>query len=109
MFCITADNTSNNDTTCDTVESLLHSRQIFSFNPTQHRLPCLAHVVNLAITALMSGITKIEAVETTTSIWEFNPSLPGNRVLGEALDVIATIRTLSIKVRFIYLAGQDNI
>jgi hypothetical protein len=106
LFCITADNTSNNDTTCDTVESLLHVRQVFTFNPTQHRLPCLAHVINLAITALMSHITKIAAVETASLIWEFNPSLPANRILGEALDVIATIRTLSIKVRFISRAGN---
>lgn len=54
--------------------------------------------MNLAITAVMANITKIAAVETTTSIWEFDPSLPDNRILEDALDVIATIRTLAIKV-----------
>jgi hypothetical protein len=48
----------------------------------------------------MSHITKIAAVETSTAIWEYDPSLPGNRVLGGSLDVIAAIRTLAIKVQF---------
>ena len=68
------------------------------FNPTAHRLPCLAHVINLAITTVMAHLTKIAAIEMITAIWEFNPSLPNNRVLGNSLDVVATIRTLAIKV-----------
>jgi hypothetical protein len=47
----------------------------------------------------MKRITKIAAVENATAIWEYDPSLPGNRVLGGSLDVIAAIRTLAIKVR----------
>jgi hypothetical protein len=46
----------------------------------------------------MSHITKIAAVETSTAIWEYDPSLPGNRVLNGSLDVIAAIRTIAIKV-----------
>jgi hypothetical protein len=46
----------------------------------------------------MSHITKIAAVENATAIWEYDPSLPGNRVLGGSLDVIASIRTIAIKV-----------
>ncbi|KAG9307885.1 hypothetical protein JVU11DRAFT_13043, partial [Chiua virens] len=99
LFCITADNTSNNDITCNTVECLLQARQVFSFNSFQHHLPCLAHVVNLAITAFMSHITKISAVKMTTAIWEFNPSLDSNRILDDSLDVVSMIRTLSIKIQ----------
>ncbi len=47
---------------------------------------------------MMSHITKIAAVENATAIWEYDPSLTGNRVLGGSLDVIAAIRTLAIKV-----------
>lgn len=50
----------------------------------------------------MSHITKIAAVETSTAIWEYDPSLPGNRVLNGSLDVIAAIRTIAIKV-FLFL------
>jgi hypothetical protein len=46
----------------------------------------------------MTHITKIAAVETATAIWEYDPSLPDNRVLNGSLDVTAAIRTLPIKV-----------
>ena len=46
----------------------------------------------------MKLITKIAVVENATAIWEYNPSLEGNRVLGGLLDAIAAIRTLAIKV-----------
>jgi hypothetical protein len=47
---------------------------------------------------MMAHITKIAAIETTNAIWEHDPELPGNRVLGGSLDVIAAIRTLAVKV-----------
>ena len=47
----------------------------------------------------MAATTKIANVETTTAIWEFDPTLPNNRVLGNLLDVVAAIHTLAIKVR----------
>ena len=47
----------------------------------------------------MSVITKIAHVETTTAIWEFDPVLSQNWVLGNSLDVVAAIRTLAIKIQ----------
>ncbi len=64
----------------------------------QNQLPCLEHVVNLANIDVMSHITKIAVVETTNAIWEYDPTDLGNRVLNGRLDVIAVIRTLTIKV-----------
>jgi hypothetical protein len=46
----------------------------------------------------MTHITKIAAVETATAIWEYDPSLPNNRVLNGSLDITVAIRTLAIKV-----------
>ena len=60
---------------------------------------CLAHIVNLANIAVMSHITKIGAVETASAIWEYNPDLADNRVLGGSLDVISAIRTLAVKIQ----------
>jgi hypothetical protein len=54
--------------------------------------------MNLGNVDVMKRITKIAVVENATAIWEYDPSLPGNRVLGGSLDVIAAIRTLAIKV-----------
>ena len=59
---------------------------------------CLGHVVNLANVDVMRHITKISAVENATAIWEYDPTLEDNRVLGGSLDVISAIRTLTIKV-----------
>ncbi|KAG6372392.1 hypothetical protein JVT61DRAFT_7862 [Boletus reticuloceps] len=91
---MTANNTSNNDTTCNYIESSLHSNGIYSFDLDQHQLPCLAHVVNLTITNFMNVVTKIGHVKTTTAIWEFDPAPPQNRVLRDSLDIVVTIRTL---------------
>jgi hypothetical protein len=55
-------------------------------------------VVNLANVALMGHITKIAVVENTNAIWEYDPDLLGNRVLGGSLDVVAALRTLVVKV-----------
>jgi hypothetical protein len=63
---------------------------------TAHR--CLAHVVNLAVVDFISHITKIAIVESSTAIWEYDPTLKGNRVLNSSLDVISAIRMLTIKV-----------
>jgi len=51
----------------------------------------LAHVINLGNVDVMAHITKIATVETTTAIWEYDPSLPNNHVLNSSLDVIAAI------------------
>ena len=64
---------------------------------------CLGHIVNLAEVALMAHITKIAAVETSTAIWEYDPTLPDNRVLNGSLDVIAAIWTIAIKVCCFFL------
>ena len=54
----------------------------------------------------MERVTKVAAVENATAIWEYDPTLPDNRVLGGSLDVIAAIRTLAIKVSTsIYFCG----
>ena len=47
----------------------------------------------------MSVITKLAHIETTTVIWEFDPTLSQNRVLGNTVDVVAVIWTLAIKIQ----------
>ncbi|KAH7904063.1 hypothetical protein BJ138DRAFT_1186766, partial [Hygrophoropsis aurantiaca] len=44
-------------------------------------------------------ITRIAAIENNTAIWEYDPTLPNNRVLGNSLDVVAAVRTLAIKLK----------
>ena len=99
LYCITADNTSNNDTTCNYIKQTLVLQCIYSFNADQHRLPCLTHVINLAIMDFMNTITKIAHVEITIAIWEFDPILSQNQVLGNALNIVAVIQMLVIKIQ----------
>ena len=47
----------------------------------------------------MSEITRVEHVATTNAIWEFDLTLPANRLVGDSIDVIAAIRTLAIKIQ----------
>ena len=47
----------------------------------------------------MSVVTRIASVETTSAIWEFDPSLPRNRILDDSLDVVSAIRTIAIKIQ----------
>ncbi|KAG6905216.1 hypothetical protein DXG01_004119 [Tephrocybe rancida] len=59
----------------------------------------LGHVVNLGSVDVMSHITNIGNMETATAIWEFDPTLKDNHVLGGSLDVVSAIRTLTIKTQ----------
>ena len=63
---------------------------------------CLNHVVNLSVVAIMNHITKIAAIENATAIWEYDPNLPDNHMLGRSLDVIAAVCTIAIKVCWVY-------
>jgi len=63
---------------------------------------CLKHIVNLTNVDVMGHITKIAAVENATTIWEYDPDLYDNHVLGGSLDVIAAVRTIAIKVCFLF-------
>ncbi|KAF5382025.1 hypothetical protein D9615_004467 [Tricholomella constricta] len=99
LHTLTLDNTSSNNTFCTTIESQHRLRNLPQWCASENQLPCLEHVVNLANVDVMSHITRIAALETASAIWEYDPSDPDNRVLGGSLDVIATIRTLAIKLQ----------
>jgi len=67
-------------------------------------------VVNLANVAVIDCITKITAVEMTTAIWEYDPSLPDNHMLNGSLDIVTAVRTLAIKVcLFLFLSTTSNL
>ena len=89
------------------IRKSLHS--VITSNCTHRRTcRCLAHVINLTVVDVMSHITKVAAVETTAAIWEYDPSLPSNRIINGSLDVVAAIRTLAIKVNRIVLTTSSS-
>ena len=46
----------------------------------------------------MGEITKISAVATATAIWEYDPELTDNHIINDAIDVVAVVHTLAVKV-----------
>ncbi|KAG6904650.1 hypothetical protein DXG01_008378, partial [Tephrocybe rancida] len=91
LYTLTLDNTSANDTCCTEIE-------LPPWPASENQLPCLEHVTNLATVDVMGHITKIKAIDTTSAIWDYSPGDDVNRVLDGCIDVIATIRTLAIKL-----------
>ncbi|KAI0054956.1 hypothetical protein BV25DRAFT_1777385, partial [Artomyces pyxidatus] len=70
----TADNTGNNDTTCDVVARILLRRRLEDWDADKSRIPCLSHVINLGICDFMAYITKIAVIENKQAIWDYDPS-----------------------------------
>ena len=57
------------------------------------------HVVNLSLTDFMSIITRLATIETMMAIWEYDPTLPQNRLLEGSIDVVAALWMLVIKIQ----------
>lgn len=82
----------------DASESLLGCELLLSRFTILTLLSCLGHILELAIEAIVTTVTKKSAVETTTAIWEFDPAAPGSLLDGNKADLLAMLRTLSVKV-----------
>ncbi|RDB24634.1 hypothetical protein Hypma_008182 [Hypsizygus marmoreus] len=106
LSCATLDNTSSNTMLCEMVEDVHLHRSLPRWNASEGQPP---HVVNIGNVAVMSHITKIAALETTITIWEYDPTDPNNRVFGGSLDVIAAICTLMIKPMGLFLSSADGL
>ncbi|KZT31394.1 hypothetical protein SISSUDRAFT_967285, partial [Sistotremastrum suecicum HHB10207 ss-3] len=88
-----------NNTLASYLEEFVSRRTQSTWDSDEKRIPCLAHVANLAVVAVMEYVTKVGVAENATLIWEYDPTDPANRVLGGKLDVIAVIRTLTVKIQ----------
>ena len=91
LFCVIADNASNNDTACDTIERLLYWWNIYSFNSFSQHLFCLALVINLGVTDVMAMIRNWSMTWTIMLIvmlsWYSLSSLLGVYCLFYWLDI----------------------
>ncbi len=57
----------------------------------------------------MGHIKKLAAVANAMAIWEYDPILTDNRVLGGSIDVIVAIQTLAIKVRIPFVSQTRDV
>src|SRR5213075_1385691 len=55
LFCITTDNASNNDTTCEELSDRLYDSHQIDWDPKEHHIACLAHVINLAVQSFLKN------------------------------------------------------
>ncbi|KAF8622594.1 hypothetical protein AX15_006893 [Amanita polypyramis BW_CC] len=94
---VTINNASNNVSMCRRVSDI-HQKYGLFWNHEQNQLLCLEHVSNLAVLDVMGSITKVATIENAQAIWEFDPTLEDNCMLGGSLDVIAAIQMIAIKV-----------
>ena len=63
LFCITTDNASNNDTTCEELSDLLYDSHQINWDPKEHHIACLAHVINLAVQSFLKNIKVTQMTE----------------------------------------------
>ena len=63
LFCITTDNASNNDTTCEELSDRLYDSHQIDWDPKEHHIACLAHVINLAVQSFLKNIKVTQMTE----------------------------------------------
>jgi len=56
LFCMTMDNATNNDTTCEELSELLYESHSIDWNWEENNIGCLAHVLNLAVQEFLKNI-----------------------------------------------------
>ena len=64
LFCITADNASNNKKAMKSLTKLLLVRKGIKWNWKEYYISCLNHVIDLAVQAFLKKIKVIEVTET---------------------------------------------
>jgi hypothetical protein len=59
LYCITADNASNNSTMMDALSKRLQTEFGVSLDPDEQLIPCMAHVINLAVGSFLKNLKVI--------------------------------------------------
>ncbi|KAJ3563636.1 hypothetical protein NP233_g8817 [Leucocoprinus birnbaumii] len=95
MGWTTMDNASNNDACMESFSQSLHPRIVF--DPTEQRIRCFPHVVNLACQAVLSKITNIRLAENNAEDYNTVESSPRRDSIAILRTVIRTIRSSSLR------------
>jgi len=61
LFCITADNASNNDKMFESLASLLKANYAVDWDPIAMHVCCMNHIINLAVQAFLHKLKVIKA------------------------------------------------
>ena len=63
LFCITTDNASNNTEMTKYISQYLKNKYDIIWNPEQHHISCLNHVINLAVQDFLRSIKGLMSLE----------------------------------------------
>jgi hypothetical protein len=67
LFCITTDNATNNDTLTASLEDRLANEDMIVFDPSEQHIPCVAHVLNLAVQTFLRNLKVLNVDSETTA------------------------------------------
>jgi hypothetical protein len=98
LFTVTLDNASNNQSLCQEIETQHIRRALPDWDAEANQIPCLEHAVQLSVVSVMDHVTKRAIAESSTAIWEYDPSLEENKVAGGRPDALSVLRTIVVKV-----------
>jgi hypothetical protein len=60
LFCITTDNASNNGTMMHCLSERLKEEENYDWDPDQHHISCLNHIINLAVDDFIKNVKGFE-------------------------------------------------
>lgn len=60
LFCITTDGAGNNGTLCKSLSKSLKDEKGIKWDPKQHHIACMNHVINLAVQSFLKSIKGIQ-------------------------------------------------
>ena len=95
ILCITSDGASNNKMMMISLAESLNRKYGIEMDPDDHRIPCLAHIINLAVGAFLENLKVVE--EENSSSWD-DEAIKACIAYGEIKDfalMILKIREIS--------------
>lgn len=88
LFCITTDNATNNDTLTGALNVRLEDEDTIQFDPSEQHIPCLAHILNLAV---QSFLRNLKVLDDDTDSASDDEDLGDNRLTDPERDFAVTM------------------
>jgi hypothetical protein len=73
LYCVTTDNATNNDTLTVTLQTRLEIDDAIHFDQSEQHIPCVAHVLNLAVQSFLRNLKVLDDDPDTTSNEDCEP------------------------------------
>lgn len=95
LYCITTDNASNNTTMMHSLSQRLREEEDYEWDPDQHHISCLNHIINLAVEDFIKNVKGFERagiiIDDDTSDDEQADDDDDDELLNEEEGMVKTI------------------